>query len=242
MSSIYKLAPMEIILRASSAEELKAALALVDTDVPERSEGRRSHHAERYCIAHLLATLPTTRLFFPLTLTHGDKPDFVLAMAHGDVGIEHTEAIPENVARAQFLHEKGAGPDVYFTPRAVPAEPRKATAELRREIEADEPGDGWVGDSAENEWAAAIASHVKEKLSKATANGFTCYADNCVVNDNWPLPHVNWAKAAAILYPQLKELDTFAIFSAVFVLDDANMCELRDSPIHYRLADPREGS
>lgn len=134
----------EIVLLANTPTELKARLAELDIDVPPRSEGRTNHHTERYCIAHLLATLPIERLSFPLTLTHSDKPDFVLAMAGGDIGIEHTEAVPENVARADFLRAKqGLGPDVYFTPHAIPGEPRKTAAQLRDEIEADAPGCGW---------------------------------------------------------------------------------------------------
>jgi hypothetical protein len=234
---------MVVILRASNIEELKAELALLDIVVPERSDGRRNHHAERYCVAHLLATLPTTRLSFPLTLTHGDKPDFVLAMPGGHIRIEHTEAVPENVAHAQFLREKGAGPEAYFTPHATPGEPRKTAAELRREIEADEPGDGWVGDSAEHEWAAAILHYVKEKLPKAIAAGFARHQANwLIVYDNWPLPNVNWEKATSFLSPLLKDVGAFAVFDSIFVLDDASMCELRDSPIIYRLADPRNGS
>jgi hypothetical protein len=215
----------------------------MDIDVPDRTEGRRNHHAERYCIAHLLATLPSTRFSFPLTLTHGDKPDLVLAMPQGEIGIEHTEAVPENVARAQFLRDKGAGPDVYFTPHATPGEPRKTADELRREIESDEPGDGWVGDSAEHEWAAAILHYVKNKLPKAMADGFLRYPENwLIVYDNWPLPHLNTSKAASILNPLLKELGEFDVFDSIFVLDGSSVCEFRESPTIYRLGDPRNGS
>lgn len=186
-----------IILRANTPAELKSRLAGLDIDVPARSEGRRNHHAERYCIAHLLATLPIERLSFPLALTHSDKPDFLLAMPDGDVGIEHTEAVPENVARAEFLREKGLGPDVYFTPHVVPGESRKTAAELRSEIEANAPGTGWVGDSPQRQWATAMAHCIKEKLPKATADGFVRYPANwLIVYDNWLLPAVNYAKAA----------------------------------------------
>ncbi|WP_418648755.1 hypothetical protein ACNQFN_10650 [Thauera butanivorans] len=51
----------EIILRADTPAELRVGLAKLDIDVPLRSEGRRNHHAERYCIAHVLATLPFDR-------------------------------------------------------------------------------------------------------------------------------------------------------------------------------------
>ncbi|ROH86431.1 hypothetical protein ED208_15450 [Stagnimonas aquatica] len=227
---------MKEILLATSAEQLGGALAQLDRDVPERHAGRRNQHAERYCIAHLLATIPVSRLSFPLALAHADKPDFVLSMPSGSIGIEHTEAVPENVARAQFLRDKGSGPDVFFTPHATPGEPRKTAAELREEIEADEPGDGWVGDSAEREWAAAITHYVQGKIPKATAPGFARHPENwLMVYDNWPLPHISFRKAAEFLHPLLKDINAFAVFDAVFILDDSQICELRDSPIIYSL-------
>jgi len=230
----------EIILRANTPTELRGGLAELDIDVPARSEGRTNHHAERYCIAHLLATLPIERLSFPLTLIHSDKPDFVLAMAGGEVGIEHTEAVPENVARADFLRAKqGLGPDVYFTPRATPGEPRKTAAQLRDEIEADAPGCGWGGDSPEREWAAAMAHYVKEKIPKATANGFVRYRTNwLIVYDNWPLPAVNYTRAASHLAPILMDLGAFTVFDAIFVHGDSQMCEFRGAAIIHALVKP----
>jgi hypothetical protein len=224
----------EVILQANTLAELKAKLAELDIEVPARSEGRKPCHAERYGIAHLLATLPAERLSFPLTLSHRDKPDFLLAMRDGgEVGIEHTEAVPENVARAQFLRGKGLGPDVYFIPHVAPGEPRKTVAELRSEIELDAPGGAWVGDSPEREWAEAIAHYVKVKLPKATANGFARYLANwLIVYDNWPLPAVNYAKAATYLAPLLMEMGAFLVFDAIFVHDDSHMCEFLDTPVN----------
>jgi len=228
-----------IILRANTPAELKSRLAGLDIDVPARSEGRRNHHAERYCIAHLLATLPIERLSFPLALTHSDKPDFLLAMPDGDVGIEHTEAVPENVARAEFLREKGLGPDVYFPPHVVPGESRKTAAELRSEIEANAPGTGWVGDSPQRQWATAMAHCIKEKLPKATADGFVRYPANwLIVYDNWPLPAVNYAKAASYLAPLLADMNAFSVFNAIFIHDDSKMCEFGESPIIRVLVKP----
>lgn len=230
----------EIVLLANTPTELKARLAELDIDVPPRSEGRTNHHTERYCIAHLLATLPIERLSFPLTLTHSDKPDFVLAMAGGDIGIEHTEAVPENVARADFLRAKqGLGPDVYFTPHAMPGEPRKTAVQLRDEIEADAPGCGWGGDSPEREWAAAMAHYVKEKMPKATANGFVRYRTNWLIfYDNWPLPAVNYTRAASYLATILQDMGAFSVFDAIFVHGDSQMCEFREAPIIHALVKP----
>jgi hypothetical protein len=45
-----------------------------------------------------------------------------------------------------------------------------------------------------------------------------------------------------MLYPLLKSADAFSTFEAIFVHDDSQMCELRDSPILYALGDPKHGS
>ncbi|MEE5091654.1 hypothetical protein V2H26_16795 [Xanthomonas euvesicatoria] len=234
------------ILHATTPEALAVGLAELDIAVPRRSEGRSKHHAERYCIAHLLATLPVSELSFPLVLVHGDKPDFMMTMPLGVVGIEHSEAVPENVAHADFLREKeDIGPEAYFTPHAQPGEPRKTAVELRREIVADEPGGAWIGDSPEREWAAAMAYCIKEKLPKAVAADFSRHAGNwLLIYDNWPLPHIDHAKAASFLSPILVEMETFGVFDRVFVHDDSRMCEFREasSPIIHALIRPRVAS
>ena len=230
----------KIILQANTPAELKSRLAELDIDVPARSDGRRNHHAERYCIAHLLATLPIERFSFPLTLTHSDKPDFLLATPDGDVGIEHTEAVPENIARAELLREKGLGPDVYFTPHVMPGEPRKTAAKLRSEIEANVPGKGWGGNSPLRKWAMAMAYCIEKKLPKAMADGFVRYPANwLIVYDNWP-PRVSYAKAASYLAPLLVDMDAFSVFNVIFVHDDSEMCEFGESPIiqHWRGSSP----
>lgn len=223
----------EIILRANTPAELRAKLHELDIHVPRRSEGRGNRHTERYCIAHLLASLPEERLSFPLTLTHSNKPDFLLATPDGDIGIEHTEAVPENVAHADFLREKkGWGADVYFIPHAMPGEPRKTAEQLRREIENDDPGDGWCGDAPEREWAAAMAHYVKEKIPKATADGFVRYPANwLIVYDNWPLPAIDYAEAATYLAPLLAEMNAFSVFDMIFIRADSQIYEFRDASI-----------
>lgn len=223
---------MSEILRANSIDELKQALKLLDIDVPRLSAGRKTPHPERYSIAHLLSTIPHCRLSFPLGLTHGDKPDFVLAMPSFNVGIEHTEAVPENGAHAQSLREKGFGSELYLIHHASPGEARKSKTQLLDELQKNNSGDGWVGDSPEMEWAEALAYFVSKKIAKAAA----CqrHAENwLLVYDNWPLPSVKIAKAIAFLAPKLNDLTAFETFDCVFVLDSSHLCEFRLSSAKY---------
>jgi hypothetical protein len=229
----------ELILRADKADEFRVRLGGLEIDVPARSEGRTTHQVERYSVAHLLITLPVERISFPLMLTHRDRPDFLLEMPSGDLGIEHTEAVPENIANAQAMRERGLGPDVYCIPRARPGEPRKTADQLRCEIEADEPGDGWYGNAPKREWAEAMAHYVKAKLPKAMEDGFTRYPENwLVVYDNWPLPPFNYSNAAPFLVQHLNELGAFSVFDAIFVHDDSQICEFRRDGVRHTLVNP----
>lgn len=231
----------EPLLHANTLAELRGKLAKLNIMVPSRSEGDRKEQVERYCVAHLLATLSVARLAFPLTLTHRDRPDFFLEMSGLEVGIEHTEAVPRNAAAAQAMRERGVGPRVYFPARATPGEPKKASAEIRREIEADVYGNGWEGDAPEREWAKAIAYYVKEKLPKAQAEGFTRDATNwLIVYDNWPVPAADYEKASSYLIPLLADMEAFTVFDAIFVHDTTKMCEFRGAPIIHTLIKPYE--
>lgn len=104
-------------LMAGSAQELVALLAATDISVPPRTRGRRSRHVERYSVALLLATLADRELGYPLSLVHRDRPDYQLEMDGRRIGVEHTEAVPENEAHRSALREQGHGPDVHFINR-----------------------------------------------------------------------------------------------------------------------------
>ena len=232
---------MANIWRAESEAEMPELIRAVNVDVPFRSEGRTNNHTERFCMARLLATLPSDRLQFPLQLQHHDRPDFILAMAATKTGIEHTEAIPENVAHAAFLREKGHGPEMYFTPHAALGEPKKTGAELIAEIEADEMGGGWYGDQFERDWAAAMLHFVQAKALKAQAEGFVRYDRNwLLLYDSWPGPNLNFRKATAFLEQLLATDDSHSIFDSIFIIHHQEICELNGASAFYSV--PRVGS
>ena len=92
---------------ASSQSELISILSEIDINVPLRTKGRTTDHCENFSICLLLATLAESKsLSFPLRLEHKDKPDFRLFYGKNSIGIEVTEAIPEELASAEALAEK----------------------------------------------------------------------------------------------------------------------------------------
>jgi len=86
-----------------------------------------------------------------------------------------------------------------------------------------------------------MAYFVKEKLPKATAEGFTRYPVNwLIVYDNWPVPSADYAKASSYLAPLLAEVNACSVFDAIFILDTAQMCEFRGTPIVHTLVRPSD--
>lgn len=217
---------MTELLAAEDAAALDRALASIDVDVPLRSEGRKTRQAERYACVYLLATLPRSTWTFPLRVDHDDRPDFVVVDAGDQIGIEHTEVVPENHARQSVLRESGQGPDVYFIRPAVPGEPRKSTARLRREIADDASGSAWVGDSPERQWAGAVAYCIARKTVAARRPGFRLFERNwLLLYEQWPLPAVDAERAASLLRetPELQQV--FEAFDRIYVLDDQTLWE-----------------
>jgi ATP-dependent DNA helicase RecG len=95
---------MKIEISAKDRTDLLDKLAAVDISVPPRTQGRRKDHCERWAICRWLSTYPN--FSFPIQLTHRDKPDFFLETSDLEIGIEHTEAIPEDYAHASVISER----------------------------------------------------------------------------------------------------------------------------------------
>lgn len=91
-------------LVAHSPGHLLQLLAATDISVPPRALGRTKEHTQRWAIARFLATFANADLVrFPLELTDGERPDFVLTRAGDEAGIETTEAIHPDHARIDAL-------------------------------------------------------------------------------------------------------------------------------------------
>lgn len=234
---------MAQLLLAECAEDLRRKLALVKVKVAPRSAGRTKEQTERFSIAHLLSSLPPDRFAFPLTVDHGDRPDCVVTFNDRSIGIELTEAVPENIARASVLRQSGLGPEVYFIPRALPGELPKSTAALRREIELDRPGPPWEGDAPEREWADAMLYFATVKVEKARKPGFVLHPRNwLLIYDNWPLPAVHYAEASSVFAGKCAEAGILATFERVFVLSSKFLCEISEKVELHEVRSPSFGS
>ncbi|WP_440222059.1 hypothetical protein ACQQ2N_13310 [Dokdonella sp. MW10] len=233
-----------VLFEASDESALRALLADVDTDVPPRHERRTTAHVERYEIVHLLATIPAGQWIYPLVVLHADRPDFVLidGAAHR-IAVECVEAIPENNAKKAFLRGLGHGPEMHFIERAVPGEKVRPTEQLLKEINQDKPGPPWYGDSAEREWAAAIAHFAAKKAESVVKMGYERGDETwLLVYDNWPLPKVEPESAALHFEKHPMFADICDTFGRVFVMGGRGVWEFgASSRRYYLIRSPREG-
>ena len=97
---------MEDII-ASSAEELREVLRSINITVPPRTEGRTSEDCERRSFCRFLSTLNGTGMVdYPLRVSKREKPDFQVYTGDSVWGVEVTEAIPSDYARASALRDR----------------------------------------------------------------------------------------------------------------------------------------
>ncbi len=190
------------IKKASDRKSLFAVLKSTSIDVPTRTGGRKTEHTEKWVICHLLATLADINfLTFPLSLQHVDKPDFILEFNKTQFGIEVTEAIPPDYAKCCAMAENISPEPVIDLSLFKWGSSPKSTTELQEIISRSKlTGDGWTGDSAENEWANYINGAISTKLGKLNNAGYKKLPDYWLsIYDNLPLNGINTKKATNIL-------------------------------------------
>lgn len=163
-------------------------------------------------------------LDFPLMAIHTDKPDFLLVSTLQRIGIEHVEAVPENVAEADFLRGKGHGAETWFMQRSIVGERRKSSKRILKEIAADDPGEAWIGDASERDTAEAIVHFATQKVGTCTKPDFGRYDKNILsIYNNWPGPALDFRKSISIAHPSLTSAGVFDCFDMVAVIDSTEI-------------------
>lgn len=219
-----------ILVQASEITDIHPALRAADIVVPRRSQGRTSEHEEIYSIVRVLATRPYALDNFPLKLIKRERPDFVLALGDALIGIEHTQAISQNRAKEAALRDGGVGPEAYFLKPESLDEPIKSSKQLRIEIEADEMGGGWYGDSIERSWAEAMNHFINKKVVSVQRPGYEKFQETwLVIYDQWTAPMLTLNKAIPALREKFDASPPWAFFSRILILDEAVLIDLDTS-------------
>lgn len=204
---------------AHSPTDLLQQLRTIDISIPLRTEGRTTKQCERWSICRLLATYAETELMdYPLRVKHQDRPDIVLSTPTFRIGIEVTEAVPENWARADALAQHKGYDNLRHMERFRPGEPRRSRDEIYRLALGQSRGSIWIGDSVEREWAEVMIYFSLKKTQDYENPGFRKFQKNwLVIYDNWPLPAVEEDKAASLFHQRLLNLSELLPFKKIFV-------------------------
>jgi hypothetical protein len=207
-------------IKAENSAELLRILKNVDISVPPRDEGRTTEHCETWSICRLLATLTKhNRIGFPMQLTKRERPDFLLKTGDRYIGIELTEAINEEYAKATTLpqaNEDGAIFDPSLFKWGTP--PRKLrdlhSIVSRKKL----TGPGWEGNSVEGEYADAIFNVITSKTEKLRQQDFDKFIENWLaIYCNITLPALELDEANLFFTGKAVDYWSEGGFSEVFV-------------------------
>lgn len=134
------------------------------------------------------------------------------------VGIEITEAVPENWAWVTAIEFQNNYSNQLYMQRFQPGETKLPSDEVERIARGDSRGSIWDGDSVEREWAEAMVYFSQEKAKKYANPDFEKFQRNwLVIYDNWPLPALEEDKAAILFHQLLGNLKEPLPFDRVFV-------------------------
>ena len=226
--------PVSALFLANNAEELRQQLGSIAIPVRPIGEGRRGDAPEKRSLAHLLSALHSAgRLAYPLAVCKRERPDFLLQANGINIGVEHTEAVPQNDARkTALINRTMGGQAAYLIPHRRPGEPEKSTEELMGELAPRFASPPWCGDSAERLWAEAMLHFVKRKVATSSKNGFERFTRNwLLIYDNWPLPNPDRSMAAELLFQLVRATTCFRNFDLVYVVsaDETQVFEFSDA-------------
>lgn len=214
-----------MLLSVPTVIELNERLPDLNTPVPPHPASRGTT-PEIYSVVRLIGSIPLFPSDFPLSLLKAERPDFILHLGARGIGIEHTEAVPQNVVHESVLRA-ALGHEFYMMRNAVPGEPRKSKKQLLAEIKEGRDPAPMIGDSVERGWAAAMLHFVESKVASARKPGYAAHDEHWLtIYDNWPAPALQHQLALALLQERLEASEAFDVFDRIFILDENVLIDL----------------
>jgi hypothetical protein len=207
-------------IKVNNQAELLSILANTDIGVPCRTDGRETEHCERWSICRLLATLANhNRLDFPMELLKRERPDFLLKTGGRHIGVEVTEAINPDYAKATTLPEANLAGGIIDPSLFKWGTPPRPLNDLRSIVSQRKlTGPGWEGSSVEVEYANAILDVMSSKTKKLRSQTFDNFPENwLIIYCNLTLPQLDIEEANLLFTKKAKDNWTDDSFSKVFV-------------------------
>jgi len=229
-------------LSAHSSKQLIEFLGITDIKVPAITEGRSTVHRERYVMAHLLATKAESLFSYPISVIHREKPDFAIQQGDIYIGIECVEAVPEEWYEIQAIRERKHPSSINYLNHYKPGVKLLTKKEKKEFAAGRETSYPWMGDSAEREWAAAMAHFIDLKTQKLRTGNYNDFQEVwLLVQDEWRVPVYDedeLRQAIELCLPLLKSSWTQPCFNKVFI--NSRKWLLTLSPDGYSIESSRD--
>jgi|TARA_B110000211_G_scaffold192920_1_gene220418 hypothetical protein len=191
---------------AINYNDLHSQLLNLKVVVPPRGKGRTTEHCEQWQIYHLLiALLKINYCTIPFSLKKRERPDFEILNGESSIGVEATEIISPDHARALTLPE-GKKESSVIDPSLFKWGHDKYDLNDLREIVSREKltGSGWVGNSVEDEFAQSLLDTINIKHNKFI-NGFKRYNENFLLAyHNAPTPDLDFDLSITLINSTLE--------------------------------------
>lgn len=154
-----------------------------DTSIPNRSDRNRKRQIEIHSIVNLLEQFKQNIFTeFPAKLIHSDRPDFRIISKNNAVGIEVTEAIPEQLARTEAVANQHFSNGVLIEPEIFEKDvPHRTNDEIVRILKKSNNelfGPPSFGKSIEKRWIQGILNCVGIKTKKLNNTEFEKFQMN----------------------------------------------------------------
>lgn len=192
-----------MLIRATNAANLLTQIQANPASVSPRGQIRTILETEPWIVQRIISALASTDLLeYPLELEPSNRPDLILGMPSGQVGVEITEIVPPVYAQATAIRNQYY-PEALID-RSLFGWGATFTAQQIHEHFRSNPdhltGPGWAGEGVESEWARATESSVARKLERLNVCGFTVFQRNWLAAyASSPGPALDHLRAAGLV-------------------------------------------
>lgn len=193
----------------NNIESFPNDLRAIEKHVPLRSKGRKTEHTERYSLVSFLEAFHSESFFtFPFQVFFRDRPDVLVTSSVGNIGIEISESIPEQLARAEFLLEKNFKGHAVLEPEFFGWNaPDRTDAEIMEILQASQVhliGQGVYGYSIEEKWITGIEERISSKTKNFSKTGFEKFDKNwLLIYDNQTNDYLDMSYVSHKLSPYI---------------------------------------
>lgn len=161
----------------TNVKEWPRFLTGIDVVVPPRAEGRTKHHAEQW-VAHKFFSFLSqhVEIFgvgYPLTIAPGDRPDISIHTKDDSIGIEQTEVVQPDYARAVAIAKQENIEGVIERSFFRWGQNELSLVQIRDIVSRKRlAGKPLMGDAVEKEFAQAVFDVVLKKDERLRQAGF----------------------------------------------------------------------